>query len=96
MSQTKKYIKHIKYANEKKYLTNNKTRKANKYKVNLICNTSANTFQRFEDDYEKTLKGNLKKLNTRAEKEMVTLLKLPFSPYHITAQRDYYKYINYL
>jgi len=96
MSQTKKYIKHIKYANEKKYLTNNKTRKANKYKVNLICNTSANTFQRFEDDYEKTLKGNLKKLNTRAEKEMVTLLKLPFSPSHITAQSDYYTYINYL
>jgi len=86
MTQTKRNIKH----------TNKKTRKLNNQKISLISNTHINTFQSFEDGYQKKLKGNLKKLNTRVEKEMIHLLKIPFSPSHITAKSDYYTYINYL
>ena len=51
----------------KNKITKNKTRKISKRQQQLICKTAANTFQSFEDDYEKSLKGNLNKINTKAE-----------------------------
>jgi putative endopeptidase len=81
--------------NSKTSKTNRTTRKISKKQQQLICKNAANTFKRFENEYEKSLKGNLKKINTKAEKEMIRLFKIPFSPSSLTAQSDYYTFINY-
>ena len=36
-----------------------KTRKMTKAEMQIVCKKSANTFNRFEDDFEKTIKNNV-------------------------------------
>jgi len=63
--------------------------------IKKYCDTNANTFSTFEEEYEKTLDKNLNKANHDIEKELINLFKIPFTPGHITPQDDYYTYINY-
>ena len=75
----------------------NKTKK-HKIKQNKTkkCNqTSHLAFNSFEDEYEKSQDYNLKKANANIETALVKLFKTPFTPSKITAQNDYYTYINY-
>ena len=74
----------------------NKTKK-HKIKQNKTkkCNqTSHLAFNSFEDEYEKSQDYNLKKANANIETALVKLFKTPFTPSKITAQNDYYTYIN--
>ena len=50
-----------------------KTRKMTKSEMQVVCKKSANTFNRFEDDFEKTIKNNLNKYNTNIEKDLIRL-----------------------
>ena len=72
-----------------------KTRKMTKSEMQVICKKSANTFNRFEDEFEKTIKSNLSKYNTNIEKDLIRLFRKPFSPKSITPQDDYYNYVNF-
>ena len=75
----------------------NKTKK-HKIKQNKTkkCNqTSHLAFNSFEDEYEKSQIYNLKKANANIETSLVKLFKTPFTTSKITAQDDYYTYINY-
>ena len=72
-----------------------KTRKMTKSEMQVVCKKSANTFNRFEDDFEKTIKNNLNKYNTNIEKDLIRLFRKPFSPKSITPQDDYYNYVNF-
>ena len=44
-----------------------KTRKMTKSEMQIVCKKSANTFNRFEDEFEKTIKSNLSKYNTNID-----------------------------
>lgn len=59
------------------------------------CREHANTFNRFEEDFEKGLKGNLINENANVERELIKMFKTPFTPSKYTPQDDYYTYINY-
>jgi len=72
-----------------------KTRKMTKAEMQVVCKKSANTFNRFEDDFEKTIKNNLSKYNTNIERDLIRLFRKPFSPKSITPQDDYYNYVNF-
>ena len=72
-----------------------KTRKMTKSEMQVVCKKSANTFNRFEDDFEKSIKFNLIKYNHNIEKDLIRLFKKPFSPKSITPQDDYYNYVNF-
>ena len=74
-----------------------KTKKCrpNQQQLQVYCKKSANTFNQFEHDFEKTFKTNLKRENTNIEKELVKMFKTPFTPSKYTPQNDYYTYINY-
>ena len=72
-----------------------KTRKMTKSEMQIVCKKSANTFNRFEDDFEKSIKFNLIKYNQNIEKDLIRLFKKPFSPKSITPQDDYYNYVNF-
>lgn len=63
--------------------------------LNIYCRQHANTFNRFEEDYERNFKHNLKKHFKDTEKELITLFKTPFTPSKYRPQDDYYTYINY-
>jgi len=79
----------------------NKTKKKKSYKkpdkkiMQLICQKHANTFNRFEDDYEKEFKHSLKTEDTNIERKLVKMFSTPFSPTKYKAKDDYYTYINY-
>ena len=75
----------------------NKTKKCrpSRKQLSIYCREHANTFNKFEEDFEKTFKESLKKEDSNIEKELVTLFKTPFTPTKFTAQNDYYTYINY-
>jgi predicted metalloendopeptidase len=66
-----------------------------KSEMQVVCKKSANTFNRFEDDFEKSIKFNLIKYNHNIEKDLIRLFKKPFSPKSITPQDDYYNYVNF-
>ena len=63
--------------------------------LNVICEEHANTFNKFEEQYEKTFKESLKKQHQNAETELIKLFKTPFTPTKYTSKNDYYTYINY-
>jgi putative endopeptidase len=81
--KTKKYKK-----------TNNLTKKCRPTQKDLkiYCRQHANTFNQFEEEYEKSLKKDNKK---GIEKELIKLFKTPFTPTKYRSQDDYYTYINY-
>lgn len=65
-----------------------------KAKCKPFCDMASNTWGRFEPDFEKKLKAEHR--NERdIERTLVRLFKTPFTPSKITAQNDYYTYINY-
>jgi len=77
-----------------------KLNKTKKYKpsqkeLQVYCQRHANTFNKFEEEYEKTFKESLKKEDSNIERELIKLFKTPFTPTKYTAQNDYYTYINY-
>ena len=72
-----------------------KTRKMTKSEMQVVCKKSANTFNRFEDDFEKSIKYNLIKYNTNIEHDLIRLFKKPFSPKSITPRNDFYNYVNF-
>ena len=93
-------------SNTKKNKTNkpNKPNKPKKTKKNTkTCTTIAliektatpTTFNSFEEEYEKKMKGSLEKSNKNIQQELVKLFKAPFSPSKITPQNDFYTFINY-
>ena len=59
------------------------------------CKEHANTFNSFEEQYERTFKDSLKIQDKNAETELIKLFKTPFTPAKYTAKNDYYTYINY-
>jgi putative endopeptidase len=72
-----------------------KTRKMTKSEMQVVCKKSANTFNRFEDDFEKSIKYNLIKYNKNIEHDLIRLFKKPFSPKSITPRNDFYNYVNF-
>jgi hypothetical protein len=82
----------------KKYRsTHNETKKKrpNKQDLNIYCQKYANTFNQFEEDYEKKINVSLQQHHDNIEKELIKLFKTPFTPTKYRAQDDYYTYINY-
>jgi putative endopeptidase len=60
-----------------------------------ICKTHANTFNQFEEQYEKLFKVSLEKHHKTVEQELIKMFKTPFTPSKYKPQDDYYTYINY-
>jgi putative endopeptidase len=79
---------------KKNKIVKNVTRKCRPY-LKQLCQEHANTFNRFEEDYEKTFANNLRKHNKDTEDELIKLFKTPFTPTKYRSQDDYYTYINY-
>jgi putative endopeptidase len=75
----------------------NKTKKCKPTpdELNILCRKSANTFNRFEEEYEKSIKGNVAKKTLDFEKELINFFSEPYAPKSITPRSDYYTYINY-
>lgn len=69
--------------------------KMDKQQLKLFCKEHANTFNRFEEEYEEKFKHNLRGHHKNVEKELIKLFKTPFTPTKYRAQDDYYTYINY-
>ena len=76
---------------------NNGTRKCrpSQKELKVYCREHANTFNQFEEEYEKDFKSSLKQEDANIEKQLIKLFKTPFTPTKYTAQNDYYTYINY-
>ena len=76
---------------------NNRTKKCrpSQKELKVYCREHANTFNRFEEQYELNFKDNLKKHFKDTERELVKLFKTPFTPTEYRPQDDYYTYINY-
>ena len=76
---------------------NNGTRKCrpSQKELQVYCREHANTFNQFEEEYEKDFKDSLKQEDANIEKQLIKLFKTPFTPTKYTAQNDYYTYINY-
>jgi putative endopeptidase len=79
----------------KKDKTKTKKCKLSHSELQVVCRKSANTFNQFEKDFEKSIKFNLIKYNKNIEQELVKLFNRPFTPSKIKMQDDYYTYINY-
>jgi putative endopeptidase len=82
---------------KKNRTTNNQTKKCrpSQKELKLYCKEHANTFNRFEEEYEKKFKMSLEKHHQNVEQELIKLFKTPFTPTKYRAQDDYYTYINY-
>jgi putative endopeptidase len=82
---------------KKNKITNNYTKKCRPSQKDLkvYCRDHANTYNRFEEEYEKNLKVSLEKHHQNVETELIKLFKTPFTPTKHRAQDDYYTYINY-
>ena len=82
---------------KKNRTTINNTRKCrpSQKELKLYCKEHANTFNRFEEEYEKDFKTGLEKHHQNVGKELIKLFKTPFTPTKYRAQDDYYTYINY-
>lgn len=87
----------IKIKTKKKKTTNNNTKKyrPSQKELKTYCKTHANTFNRFEEHFEKKIKTNLIKYHDNVENKLIKLFKTPFTPTKHRAQDDYYTYINY-
>jgi putative endopeptidase len=70
-----------------------KTKKCRPSKAELkqLCQVHANTYNRFEEEYSKTLN----KKENDIEAKLIKLFKTPFTPTKYREQDDYYTYINY-
>jgi len=82
---------------KKNKMYHNQTRKCrpSQKELKVYCREHANTFSRFEEQYELSFKDNLKKHFKDTEKELIKLFKTPFTPTKYRLQDDYYTYINY-
>jgi predicted metalloendopeptidase len=78
--------------------TTSKGTKKNKIKVkeNKACDTSANTYNQFEKEYEKSAAYKAKKKHVGINTELMQLATLHKTPKGVTAQNDYFTFINYL
>lgn len=76
---------------------NNVTKKCrpSQKQLTTYCRKHANTFNQFEEKYEKTFKNNLVTHQQNIEKELIKMFKTPFTPTTYRSQDDYYTYINY-
>jgi len=63
--------------------------------LKVLCQQHANTFNQFEEEYEKNFKDSLKEENDNIEDKLVKMFKTPFTPTKYKSQDDYYTYINY-
>ena len=74
---------------------NNNTKKCMPSQTQLkhYCKDHANTFNRFEEEYEKKI--NSAKYNENIEKSLIKLFNTPFTPKEYKQKDDYYTYINY-
>lgn len=73
----------------------NKDDKSNKEKKG--CDSaSANTYNQFEKEYEKSAVYKAKKKHVGINKELMQLATLHKTPKGVTAQNDYFTFINYL
>ena len=77
--------------------TNNQTKKCrpSQKELKVYCQEHANTFNQFEEEYEKNFKVSIEKHHQNVEQELIKLFKTPFTPTKYRAQDDYYTYINY-
>jgi thiol-disulfide isomerase/thioredoxin len=87
-TKTKKGTKKCLQRSKKNY-------KLNKGELQHYCQKHANTFNRFEEEYEKNFKHSLKTEDVNIERRLVKMFKTPFSPTKYSAADDYYTYINY-
>jgi putative endopeptidase len=76
---------------------NNRTKKCKltERELYLMCNTSANTLNRFENQYENKFKHSLKNENINIEKQLIKLFSKQFTPSNIKVENDYYTWVNY-
>ena len=76
---------------------NNHTKKCrpSQKQLKVFCQEHANTFNQFEEEYEKTFTKSLKEENRNIEHELIKMFKTPFTPSKYKPQNDYYTYINY-
>ena len=63
--------------------------------LKVYCKTHANTFNQFEEEYEKEFNVSLEKHHKSVEQELIKMFKTPFTPSKYKPQDDYYTYINY-
>lgn len=63
--------------------------------LSIYCREHANTFNRFEEEYEKKFKDSLKNEDKNIEHKLIKMFKTPFTPTQYKAKDDYYTYINY-
>ena len=82
---------------KKNKTTHNITKKCRprQNELKILCREHANTFNQFEEDYEKGFKTTLLKHHDNIEKDLIKLFKTPFTPTKFRPQDDYYTYINY-
>lgn len=85
----------MKTKKNKKSRQGTKKCRLSKEEVKLKCQEYANTFNRFEEEYEKKFSNNLEKHHKDVEKELIKLFKTPFTPTKFKSKDDYYTYINY-
>lgn len=79
----------------KKNKESNKSNESNKDKKG--CDSaSANTYNQFEKEYEKSAVYKAKKKHVGINKELMQLVSLHKTPKGVTAQNDYFTFINYL
>ena len=71
----------------------NKTKKCrpSKNELNKLCHINANTYNRFEHEYDKKVDKKEKDI----EQKLIRLFKTPFTPTKYRQEDDYYTYINY-
>jgi predicted metalloendopeptidase len=63
--------------------------------LKLICQEHANSFNRFEEEYEEKFKDKLDQHDKTVQDELIKMFKTPFTPHKYRPQDDYYTYINY-
>jgi putative endopeptidase len=76
---------------------NNTTQKCrpSQKQLQVYCKEHANTFNSFEEEFEKKFRGNIEKKEENIEKTLIKLFKTPFTPSKYKQKDDYYTYINY-
>ena len=72
-----------------------KKNKLSQNELQLLCKNHANTFNQFEEKYEKSLTGSLTTEDANIERKLIKLFNTPFTPTKIKENDDYYTYINY-
>jgi putative endopeptidase len=82
---------------KKNKMMSNRTKKCRPSQKDMheICKTHANTFNQFEEQYEKQFKVSLEKHHKSVEQELIKMFKTPFTPSKYKPTDDYYTYINY-